>query len=175
MKTIQPLIRTHLTKYPLMELTDMIKLLYQNEFGPGHMISDESESLKRLTEEWESLPRLSSSPLTEPIGNHLVRVHLAALNREELSLLNAMFCRTAGQTQGNREQFMKRLDCLSLYFPHADGFLTDYKKEAARLLATAITIGRHISLPIGLSRKAMLPFYSLYALLPRCQAAPLYA
>lgn len=129
MKTIQPLIRTHLTKYPLMELTDMIKLLYQNEFGPGHMISDESESLKRLTEEWESLPRLSSSPLTEPIGNHLVRVHLAALNREELSLLNAMFCRTAGQTQGNREQFMKRLDCLSLYFPHADGFLTDYKKR----------------------------------------------
>ena len=35
-----------------MELTDMVKLLYQNEFGPGHMISDESESLKRLTEEW---------------------------------------------------------------------------------------------------------------------------
>lgn len=107
----------------------MVKLLYQNEFGPGHMISDESESLKRLTEEWESLPRLSSSSLTEPIGNHLVRVHLAALNREELPLLNAMFCRTASQTQGNREQFMKRLNCLSLYFSHADGFLADYKKR----------------------------------------------
>ena len=83
-----------------MELTDMVKLLYQNEFGPGHMISDESESLKRLTEEWESLPRLSSSSLTEPIGNHLVRVHLAALNREELPLLNAMFCRTESRPHG---------------------------------------------------------------------------
>ena len=46
MNTIQQLIQTHLTKYPLMELTDAVKLLYQNGLGPGHMVTDEAGSLK---------------------------------------------------------------------------------------------------------------------------------
>lgn len=98
MNTIQQLIQTHLTKYPLMELTDAVKLLYQNGLGPGHMVTDEAGSLKRLCEEWENCINQEGcekgtasesgeicreicgegetrSSFVESIGNGLVRVY----------------------------------------------------------------------------------------------------
>ena len=129
MNTTHQLVRTHLTKYPLMELTDAVKLLYQSEFGPGHMVSDESASLQRLYEEWENMAHSSSGPFAEPVGNGLVRIYLDTLKKEELPVLNAMFCQTAGQVHGSREQLIQNLDFLSLYFPDADGFLSEYRKK----------------------------------------------
>ena len=41
----------HYMKHPKMQIQDMVKLIYQNEFGGGHFISDEKESLQRLTSE----------------------------------------------------------------------------------------------------------------------------
>ena len=79
MNTIQQLIQTHLTKYPLMELTDAVKLLYQNGLGPGHMVTDEAGSLKRLCEKRERPLRAGKSadngkpslPLRSPSGTGL--------------------------------------------------------------------------------------------------------
>lgn len=107
----------------------MVKLLYQHEFGPGHMISDESASFQKLAAEWESLPHSSSVPFAEPIGNGLVRIHLASLDRQELPVLNSMFCQTACHMHGEKEKFLQYLDCLPLYFPDAGDFLADYKKR----------------------------------------------
>ena len=39
------------TKYPEMQVQDAVKLLYQSEFGGGHMISDIGKSLDRILEE----------------------------------------------------------------------------------------------------------------------------
>lgn len=129
MNTIHQLVQTHLTKYPLMEAADGAKLLYQNELGPGHMISNEEDSMKRLVEEWESIPHSSSAFLAEPIGNRLVRVYLNSLSRKELPLLNTMFCQTANHIKGSRERFIRHLDCLPLYFPQADNFLKEYEEK----------------------------------------------
>lgn len=107
----------------------MVKLLYQHELGPGHMITNESESLQRLTAEWESLPHSPSPFFAESIGNGLVRIHLAALRRRELPVVNSMFCLTANHTKGNRERFLQSLDCLFSYFPNAESFLADYKAK----------------------------------------------
>lgn len=128
MNTTRQLVRTHLTKYPLMKLTDAVKLLYQNELGPGHMVLDEPASLQRLYEEWENMPHSSSGPFAEPIGNGLVRIYLDTLKKEELPVFNAMFCQSAGQVRGNREKFIQNLDLLPLYFPDAEEFLSEYKK-----------------------------------------------
>lgn len=38
----------HAKKYPLMRPADAVKLLYQNEFGIGHLISDTTHFLERL-------------------------------------------------------------------------------------------------------------------------------
>lgn len=134
MNTICQLIRTHLTKYPLMELTDAVKLLYQNELGPGHMVSDESACLERLYEEWEAMLPSSSThsdgfPSAESIGNGLVRIYLDGLKREELAVLNAMFCQTANEIRGSQETLIRNLNCLSSYFPDTEHFLSEYKKQ----------------------------------------------
>lgn len=128
MNTTHQLVRTHLTKYPLMKLTDAVKLLYQSEFGPGHMIPDESASLQRLYEEWENTSHSSSGPFSEAIGNGLVRIYLDTLKKEELPVLNAMFCQTASRVHGSREKFIRDLDFLSLYFPDTESFFSEYKK-----------------------------------------------
>lgn len=39
-------------RYPEMQVEDAVKLLYQSEFGGGHMIKNPQASLKRLEEEW---------------------------------------------------------------------------------------------------------------------------
>lgn len=129
MNTIHQLLQTHLTKYPLMELADMVKLLYQNAFGPGHMVSDPSAGLQNLYEEWENIPHSSSGFFSEPIGNGLVRVYLETLKKEELPVLNAMFCQTAGQVHGSLEKFIRSLDILPLYYPDAESFLSEYRKR----------------------------------------------
>lgn len=148
MNTIQQLIQTHLTKYPLMELTDAVKLLYQNGLGPGHMVADEAGSLERLYEEWENCQKLvysenkhdfedrvicgestEPSSFAEPIGNGLVRFYLYGLRKEELPILNAMFCQTANQMQGNKKDFIQNLSCLSFFFPNAGDFLREYEKQ----------------------------------------------
>lgn len=153
MNTIQQLIQTHLTKYPLMELADGIKLLYQNGLGPGHMVTDETGSLERLYGEWENCRnqnsheqkgcengkafedfedkeiRGKSSPFIEPIGNGLVRIYLHGIKEKELPILNAMFCQTANQMQGSKKGFIQNLGCLSSYFPNAEAFLEEYARQ----------------------------------------------
>ena len=41
------LIRTHLARYPQMQLADIYKLLHQAAFGPGHLIAS-----KKAAREW---------------------------------------------------------------------------------------------------------------------------
>ena len=49
------IILEHVKKYPLMEIRDIAKLIYQSEFGGGHMIPNPEISLKRIQEEYHSL------------------------------------------------------------------------------------------------------------------------
>jgi hypothetical protein len=45
------MIQKHMAAYPLMEVRDVCKLLYQSVFGGGHMIPNPDYSLKRIKEE----------------------------------------------------------------------------------------------------------------------------
>ena len=75
---IKQIIFEHLKKYPESEITDIVKLVYQNEFGGGHLIADEEMSLKRIQGELELIQFDPEKPLTEDIGNGIVRVNLSA-------------------------------------------------------------------------------------------------
>jgi len=70
--------------YPKMQIQDMVKLIYQNEFAGGHLIENEKDSLQKLQEEcryWERYSPNGRIPddAFEEIGNGLCRFHLAAL------------------------------------------------------------------------------------------------
>lgn len=104
----------HAGRYPEMRPQDAVKLIYQNEFGGGHMISDPGANLIRLREEHAAIAPDPAAPLTEDIGNGMARVMLAALRPEEypLDALNDGFVRSAARCAGDPECFQQKLDVL---------------------------------------------------------------
>ncbi|NLD59639.1 MAG: hypothetical protein GX647_08305 [Clostridiales bacterium] len=64
--------------HPLAEARDFLKLLYQSEFGGGHMATDAEESLGRLTAEWAScqVAEIGPEDAFSPVGGGLVRLNL---------------------------------------------------------------------------------------------------
>ncbi len=100
-------------KYPDMQAVDMVKLLYQNEFGCGHMAPEEAASLRGIREEAASLAD-TGEDVSEYIGNGLCRLHLRALRRYALrpETLNRFFLQTAKKTRGSAEGFAEKLAVL---------------------------------------------------------------
>ena len=49
------IIKEHIKNYPQMQIQDVAKLLYQSEFGGGHLIADANRSLERIKAEYEAL------------------------------------------------------------------------------------------------------------------------
>lgn len=108
------------TKYPEIQVQDVVKLLYQSEFGGGHMIADEGKSLERIREESLKIPkRIDDNRQNfinkemnswEDIGDGISRIYLTALQdglREET--LNRMFVLTARWKKGTTEGFERKL------------------------------------------------------------------
>lgn len=108
------ILRAHAKKYPLMAPCDAVKLIYQNEFGGGHLVTDSARSLDRLRSEYDSIPHDGTTPLFEEIGNGLVRVMLGALHPDEYSLdaLNEDFVRSAAEHTGDKATFLEKLELL---------------------------------------------------------------
>ena len=107
---ISALITTQLEKYPQMKAQDIIKLIYQNEFGGGHMIDDPETSLKRLKDEAKQLK--NNSFIEEDIGNDLVRVYLGNAGELELLTLNQLFVYSAKLMNGSIISFINKLEQL---------------------------------------------------------------
>lgn len=86
-----------------MEIRDVAKLIYQSEFGGGHMIPNSQMSLNRIQEEYKSLgsEALNVPSVVENIGNGLARIYLSCLEHgvpEEV--LNEMFVHSANNKKG---------------------------------------------------------------------------
>lgn len=109
---LEKILRTHAVKYPAMEPTDAVKLIYQNEFGGGHLIKDEAGCLAYLRREYEMVEKSGQAPLYESIGNGIVRVNLAAVQEAELEELGRAFIRSAREHQGNLDCFKEKLEVL---------------------------------------------------------------
>lgn len=107
------IIKQHAGRYPLMQPQDAVKLLYQSEFGGGHMISSPSASLKRLEEEYAHVNQ-TDAPLTENIGGGIVRVNLCALDANGVSIikLNDVFVRSSAMVRGSIPRFTEKLEQL---------------------------------------------------------------
>lgn len=136
----------HLKKYPLMEIQDIIKLIYQSEFGGGHMISNSSESLDRLYKECMRLsPTPPGLPVTyENIGHQLGRLYLNGIgNHLNLATVNRFFVNTANQVHSDKTAFIQRLDklvtlCEQGELPLEAGrvreYVEDYKKAGCPMM-----------------------------------------
>ena len=94
-------LKGHVQKYPWMQVRDAVKLIYQNEMGPGHMVKSEADSLRRL--EMEFPKSQAGSALFEDIGNGLCRLYLGALREQDITLgtVNRFFLHTANNHRGS--------------------------------------------------------------------------
>lgn len=136
MEELRQILRQHALRYPQMEPTDAVKLVYQNEFGGGHLIRDPQACLVYLQKEYDTVEKDPGIPLYEDIGNGIVRVNLAALAPEDMIPLGERFIRSAQAHKGTRDRFVKKLDVLCqlaeaqifAFDPEAlDAYLTGYR------------------------------------------------
>ena len=71
------LIEDHLSKYPLMQIADKIKLLMQAYMGPGHLVNDRDRVKNNLEIEYELCKNICYNyELVEEIGHDFVRVYI---------------------------------------------------------------------------------------------------
>ena len=134
----------HYTEYPKMQIQDMVKLIYQNEFGGGHFISDEKESLQRLTAELTNVKEVVNeahhTDLITEIGDGLCRIDIIKANSMGLdsSTINKIFVNTANDIKGSMKEFEAKLeilrDCcrdglLPFTDKELDNYLDDYKAK----------------------------------------------
>lgn len=91
---------------------DTVKLIFQNEFGGEHLISEPNATLAWLRAERAATPDDPDISPVEDIGNGVVRVALAALERTDAALetLNRDFIRSTRFHAGRRTTFLEKLD-----------------------------------------------------------------
>ena len=117
-ENIRTMLLAHFNKYPVSRPQDLIKLIYQNEFAGGHMVSDEVESMNRLETERDSAKKNRPAnvlyrELFDDIGNGYSRIHLSALpDGLNMSTVNRFFINTANAGTGNAERFKAKLEVL---------------------------------------------------------------
>ena len=112
MEELERILREHAKRYPLMQPRDAVKLIYQNEFGGGHLIRDEQACLNYLRREYTSVAKDPTVPLYEDIGNGIIRVNLAAVKAEDLERLGRAFIDSAAKHKGTMDRFLNKLEVL---------------------------------------------------------------
>ena len=112
MEELERILLEHAKRYPLMQPTDAVKLIYQNEFGGGHLIRDEQACLNYLRREYTSVAKDPTVPLYEDIGNGIIRVNLAAVKPEDLEQLGRAFIDSAAKHKGTMDRFLNKLEVL---------------------------------------------------------------
>lgn len=128
-------------RYPALQTQDLVKALYQAEFGCGHLISDPERGKHWLMEEMAQcpLPLTGEAPsLAEPLGR-FVRVHLQAAREQGLraETIFALFELSARERTGDMSAFLSQLDMLegliaggtlSLHLQDARAYLKEYRQ-----------------------------------------------
>lgn len=114
MNDLREIIEQHAIKYPLMQPCDAVKLIYQNEFGGGHLILDSNKSLEYLHREYKTIVQSKDDLLFDNIGNGIVRINLSAIDANNLSLktLNEIFVLSSNSIHGSEESFLEKLKLL---------------------------------------------------------------
>ena len=82
-ESLRNILLMHAEKYPLAEPTDLLKLVYQAAFGPGHLITDRALATSYIAKEMQTAKE--EAVLLEPIGGGYARLYLGAARKSCLS------------------------------------------------------------------------------------------
>ena len=112
---IEEILLQHFDAYPKMWPQDAVKLIYQQEFGPEHMIVSEKKALEALVQELAGLGSCRpGEALYEPIGNGLCRLNLRPCVERGIPAedICRLFAETARCTEGDKKRFWQGVKIL---------------------------------------------------------------
>ena len=92
-------------QYPLSTIQDFIKYLYQSTLGSAHLIQSVEDNYAYLLKEYESIQHDSNHILYERISDELVRVHLEAIDENDLEVYHALFMKSVEVTSSKKQLF----------------------------------------------------------------------
>lgn len=145
-KALEEIIAYHAKKYPLMQPSDAVKLIYQNEFGGGHLIRNEESCRRYLLMEYESVNKNVGAQLLEPVGNGIVRVFLNAIEHNGISpeRLCDLFIESSQRVAGSIDAFKEKLDvllrvCAEVCFAFSKQELEKYIEQYAKIGYPAVS------------------------------------
>ena len=100
-------------RHPYILVQDFFKLLYQNEFGPRHILEEPIKAKKYLIDEWNSIDKDSNIPLFEDIGNNYARLNLrrAKADNLDLDIIWDLFFISA-DTKGSKSDYLLKINVL---------------------------------------------------------------
>ena len=156
--TLREILTLHSRMYPRMEAADFIKLIYQNEFGPGHLKAEDAESF--LREECAAMAvGRPLQPRVEPIGNGLCRLYFGAdLASSGLAAVVArLVSSTAAAHHGTEAAFEKKLEMLEELAE--DGILPLPPGDLSAAMARYRTAGAPVPRHSGVYRSEYQPHY----------------
>ena len=140
MKEIIELLIYHNENFPLWQIQDVYKLLYQNEFGSEHMLGSFEETYKYLENEYSSIEVREEASFV-PIGSGLVRLNLHSAKTKgwPMRVINRLFHMVALGSSGSLDSFQQKLTivralCQSEMLPFAttewDSFITEQEHNS---------------------------------------------
>lgn len=113
MDKLKQTVLEHIKKYPEIELQDILKMLFQNEFGPKHLAENEIECFKSLSTEINSIDYNENEELFEDIGCDALRLNLKAIPvGTDLNYINKIIVNSASEFCGTNEKLVVKFGLL---------------------------------------------------------------
>lgn len=91
--------------YPLSTIQDFIKYLYQSTLGSSHFIQNVEDNYEYLLKEYENIEYDPNHILYEEISDELVRVHLEAIDKNDLKVYHTLFMKSVEITSSKKQLF----------------------------------------------------------------------
>lgn len=137
--------------HPYAQPQDYIKLIFQSEFGPGHLIPNPDWAKNRLYEEWQ---QVKDMPAENPqdIGGGYIRLCIKGIDESRLEEINTAFVASANEKTGSEAGFMAKLElflemawenCFEFDLNTAENAVKEYLKDGIRPTSHTKVYHRH--------------------------------
>ena len=125
---LRTVLERSLLRHPGMEPGDLLRLIYENEFGPGTEAPTVDAALSEIRAELPKNEYEEDAPLYEEIGNGFLRVYLSGMDPYDYPAehLAADYVASFADVHGSEEGFYKKLYWVQA---HADEFAFDFSEE----------------------------------------------
>lgn len=144
-KELKRVVDFHVHKYSDMTPQDLVKLIFQGEFGGGHLLTDYDRCLAWIEREYQNTAQQPDVELYEDIGFGFARLQLSALDRAGITPRQAanLFFTSASVLCGDQDRYLKKLgllpslidDRFSFGTEEMTAFIADYLRAGGGMIS----------------------------------------